>query len=305
MEKLLLNLLKIQSYSGNEEKIADFIISKLEGFKIKRQFVTKNRFNIIARKGKSKVWLAAHMDTVKSWVEPRIEGDKIYGRGAVDNKGNIAVAIEVGKRLNDINLCFTVGEEQDFIGAKSARKIIGDDLAIVMEPTNFEIYSSQRGMIIFEILAKGRQGHSAYVDSKDSALHKMVDILHDLKKKDWTAFNIGTIEGGVAENIIAPSARATLSVRPETKKEFEHVLREMKKYKVLNKIPPYVNSKIKGKMKKAFTEMAFLKNSFVYGVGDIGQAHSDCEFILKKDLNDAPEKVIELLRRLDNHNFSC
>ena len=49
MEKLLFNLLKIQSYSGDEKKIADFIILKLKGFKIKRQFVAKNRFNIIAR----------------------------------------------------------------------------------------------------------------------------------------------------------------------------------------------------------------------------------------------------------------
>lgn len=302
MEKLLLNLLKIQSYSGNEEKIANFIISKLEGFKIKRQFVAKNRFNIIARKGKSKVWLVAHMDTVKSWVEPRIEGDKIFGRGAVDNKGNLATAIKVGKRLNDINLCFTVGEEQDCIGAKSARKIIKNDLAIVMEPTNFEIYSSQRGMIDFEISTKGKQGHSAYADSKDSALQKIIDILYSLKKENWTAFNIGRIEGGIASNIIAPSARATLSVRPETRKEYNTILEKIKKYKILNKIPPYANPKIKGKVKKAFTEMAFFKNSLVFGAGNIGQAHSDHEFILKRDLNSAPEKVISLLKKFSKNN---
>lgn len=302
MNKLLLNLLKIQSYSGNEKKVADFIISKLEGFKIKRQFVAKNRFNIIARKGKSKSWLVAHMDTVKSLVEPRIEKDRIYGRGAVDNKGNIATAIEVGKRLDNINLCFTVGEEHDFIGAKSARKIIRNDLAIVMEPTNFEIYSSQRGMTAFEILTKGKQGHSAYVDGNDSALQKIVDILYNLKKENWTAFNIGKIEGGIAANIIAPSARATLSVRPETRKEYDAILEKIKKYKILNKVPPYANSKIKGKMKKAFTEMAFFKNSFVFGVGRIGQAHSDHEFILKKDLNLAPEKVISLLKKFSKNN---
>ena len=237
------------------------------------------------------------MDTVKSWVEPRIEGNKIYGRGAVDNKGNIAAAIEVGRGLDNINLCFTVGEEHDFIGAKAAKKIIGDDLAIVMEPTDFEIYSSQRGMIAFEISVKGKQGHSAYVDSKDSALHKIVDILCKLKKENWTAFNIGTIEGGVAENIVASSAKAVLSVRPETEKDFNSILEKIKKYKVLNKIFPYSNPKIKGKMKKAFTEMAFFKNSFVFGVGKIGQAHSDHEFILKEDLAAALEKIIKLVNK--------
>lgn len=301
MEKLILNLLKIESYSGNEKKIADFVISKLEGFKIKRQFVAKNRFNIIAKKGNSKIWLLAHMDTVKSWIEPRIEGNKIYGRGSVDNKGNIASAIEVGKRLEDINLCFTVGEEHDFIGAKSARKIIRNDFVVVMEPTNFEIYSGQRGMIEFEISTKGKQGHSAYANSKDNAIQKMANILVNLEKKNWTAFNVGKIEGGIAANIIAPVASAIISVRPETTKEYNSILKDIRNFKILNKIPPIMNQKIKGKIKKAFTEMAFFENSIVFGVGDFKQAHSDNEHILKEDLKLAPEKIIKLLEKISKN----
>lgn len=297
MDKLLISLLKIQSYSGDEERIAKFIVSKLKGFKIKRQFVAKNRYNIIARKGISKVWLVAHMDTVKSWVEPKVEGNKIYGRGAVDNKGNIAAAIEVGKQLSDINLCFTVGEEQDFIGAKSARKIIKNDLAIVMEPTNFEVYSRQRGIVNFEISTKGKQEHSAYSSGKNNAIQKLVKILLDLERKKWTAFNLGKIEGGIASNIVAPSAEVSLSARPETMKEYLSILKKVRNYRIKNKIPPYSNPKIKGKLKKAFTEMAFFKNSLVFGAGRIGQAHSNHEFIFKKDLNVAPEKIIDLINR--------
>lgn len=219
MEKLILDLLKIESYSGNEERIANFIISKLKGFKITRQFVTKNRFNIITKKGSSGLWLLAHMDTVNSWVEPRIKGDKIYGRGAVNNKGNITTAMEIGKHLENINLCFTVGEEHDFVGAKAAQKIIKNDLVVVMEPTNFEIYSKQRGMIGFEILTKGKQEHSAYTNGKNNAIQKITSILTDLEKRKWTAFNVGKIEGGIAANIVAPWAKAILSVRPETTEE--------------------------------------------------------------------------------------
>jgi acetylornithine deacetylase len=242
------------------------------------------------------------MDTVKSWIEPRMEKDKVYGRGAVDNKGNIAVAIEVGRRLNDINLCFTVDEEHGFSGAKAARKIIKNDLAVVMEPTNFEIYSGQRGMIAFEIITRGKQIHSAYADGKNSAIQKIVDIIADFKKKNWTAFNVGKIEGGIAANIVAPSAKATLSVRPKTKKEFNSVLREIRKYIILDKFPPHVNLKIKGKIMEPFTEMAFFPNSICFGVGNIAQAHSDCEFISRKDLKLAPEKFINLIKNFSKNN---
>ncbi|MFZ2975654.1 MAG: M20/M25/M40 family metallo-hydrolase [Candidatus Moraniibacteriota bacterium] len=301
MEKLILDLLKIESYSGNEKKVADFIISKLKGFEIECQLVAKNRFNIIAKKGNSKIWLLAHMDTVKSWIEPRIEGNKIYGRGAVDNKGNIASAIEVGKRLENINLCFTVGEEYDFIGAKSARKIIKNDLVVVMEPTNFEIYSGQRGMIEFEISTKGKQGHSAYANSKNNAIQKIANIIVSFERKKWTAFNVGKIEGGIAANIVAPVANAIISVRPETTREYNSILRDIKNFKILNNIPPVVNQKIKGKIKKAFTEMAFFENSIVFGAGDFKQAHSDKEYILRKDLKLAPEKIIKLLEKISKN----
>lgn len=301
MNELLLKLLKTQSYSGNEERVANFIISRLKGFKVKRQIVGKNRFNIVAQKGNSKIWLVAHMDTVRSWVKPRIEKDKIYGRGSVDNKGNIAAAIEAGKKLDDINLCFTVGEERDFIGAKFAKKIIKNDLAIVMEPTNFQVYSGQRGMIDFEVSTEGKQYHSAYVKDKDNAIQKITEILSELSKENWTAFNIGKIEGGTAANIVPSKAKASLSVRPESREEFEFILRKIKKYKIINKFPPRFNQKIKGKMLKVFTEMAFLPNSICFGVGDIKQAHSDAEFIFKRDLNLAPDRIIGLVKRLSRN----
>lgn len=302
MEELLLKLLEIQSYSGNEKKIADFIISKLEGFDIERQFIGKGRYNIFAKKGNSKIWLVVHMDTVKSWVEPRIVKNKIYGRGAVDNKGNIAAAIEAGKRLNDINLCFTVGEEADFIGAKLAGKIIKNDLAIVMEPTNFQLYSGQRGMIDFEIVTKGKQYHSAFVNSKDSAIQKLMDILSKLDKEKWTAFNVGKIEGGIAANIVAAEARALVSARPKSNYEYQSILKKISKYKIINKHPPNINQKIKGKIVEYFTEMAFLRNCICFGAGNMKQAHSDYEYITKKELQLAPEKIVNLIKKLSRNN---
>jgi acetylornithine deacetylase len=293
IEKLLLDLLKIPSVSGREQKIGQFLVSKLGDFRVQEQFVEKDRFNVIARKGKSDVYIVVHMDTVPGTIPIKITKDKIFGRGTVDNKGNIAGAIMAAKKVNNINLLFTVGEEKDFSGAKRGAKIIGKNKAIVMEPTNLEIYSGQRGMITFEISTKGKQGHSAYANNKNNAIQKMSDILTDLKEKHLTAFNIGRIEGGIAANIVAPSAKAILSVRPETKEEFDSVLKKIKKYRILDKFPPHINSKVKGKIMKAFTEMAFYPNSFLFGAGDISLAHSENEYILRKDLNKLEEKLLE------------
>ena len=57
IEKLLLDLVKIPSVSGQEKAVGEYIYQKLEkigGFKLEKQFIDKDRFNIIARKGKPK-----------------------------------------------------------------------------------------------------------------------------------------------------------------------------------------------------------------------------------------------------------
>src|SRR3989344_1921476 len=110
IEQLLIRLIRVPSPSGQEKNIGEFIIQQLKNFKIQKQTVAKNRFNIIAKKGISKKWLVAHMDTVPGNMPIKITKDHISGRGACDNKQSIAASILVGETLDNINLLFTVGE---------------------------------------------------------------------------------------------------------------------------------------------------------------------------------------------------
>ena len=71
IEKLLLDFLHIESITGNEKKFADKVAEKLEGFDVKKQWISKTRYNIIAKKGKSKTWIVAHLDTVPGVVPSR------------------------------------------------------------------------------------------------------------------------------------------------------------------------------------------------------------------------------------------
>jgi acetylornithine deacetylase/succinyl-diaminopimelate desuccinylase-like protein len=299
IEQLLLKLLRIPSFSSQEKNIGEFIIRQLKGFKITKQYIKKDRFNIIARKGDSKKWLVAHMDTVQGNLPVKMTKDKIFGRGACDNKQSIAASIIVGNELKDINLLFTVGEEVDFVGAKAAK--IKGNLIVVQEPTDFKIITGQNGIIEFVIKTTGQRTHSSS-DKIDSANNELIKILSDLNKKQWTCFNVGLISGGIASNVVADKAEAVVSARPKDIIEYKNILSAVKKINAKiefkNDFKPCASNLIFPKfISRYFTEIAFFKNSIQFGAGDINFAHSDKECILREDLNVLPEKLTNLLMK--------
>lgn len=303
IEKLLVELLNIKSVTGNEKKLADFIVNKLEGFEVEKQVVAGERYNIIAKKGGSKTWFVAHLDTVPGDVPIRITKDKIFGRGACDNKGNIAGAILLGNKLKNINLLFTVGEEVDFCGAKKV-KIKGERF-IVMEPTNFEILTGQLGIFAFLLKAKGVEKHTSQkFKQKDSAIHKLVLAIEFLLKKNFNAFNVGNITGGTVDNVVSKEAVAEILTRPKSEKECQEIkiaLDEVKKkfdleVKLKDVVDPFSSLlPIQGGVAPFFSEMSFFENSLLFGAGDIKQAHTKNEFILRKDLGQLVRKLEEIV----------
>ena len=305
IEKLLLELLKIPSVSGQEKEIGNFIVSQLDDFRVKKQFVSKERFNIIAKKGRSDLWIVAHMDTVPGVVPIKITKDKIYGRGAVDNKGNIAGAIMAGKKLEDINLLFTVGEEEDFCGAKKAN--IKKGKFIVMEPTNLEIMRGQWGAIAFRIETRGKQTHSASSFSKkDSAVFNLVDTLQEMYAKNWTSFNAVITEGGEKDSIVPPYAEAKIFTRPRSVEEYKKIISYLDSIegndvsiKIDGCFEPCSSNLIKkGKIVPFFSEMAFFRNSVLFGAGDIRMAHTADEYVLRKELNKLEDGLVGLIKKI-------
>jgi len=306
IEKLLINLLKIKSVSGEEKEIGDFLVSELKDFKVKKQYVGNKRFNVIAQKGKSDIWIVAHMDTVPGDVPIKITKDKIYGRGAIDNKGNMAGAIMAGRKLKNINLLFTVSEETDFSGAKKFGSKKGK--FIVMEPTNFSILKGQRGAVAFRIVARGRQMHSSLIFKKeDSAVFNLLSVLAKLYRKNWTAFNAVISDGGKKDSIVPKYAEARIFTRPKTLKEYQSTVKYLRRFRANNvriKIdgtfkPCRSNLFEKGKNALFFSEMIFFKNSLLFGVGGIFLAHAENEYVLRKDLNSLEEKLLALVGKIN------
>jgi acetylornithine deacetylase len=246
------------------------------------------------------------MDTVPPFFPAHVTSDKIFGRGAADNKGNLAGAIFAARQMRDINILFTVGEEQNFAGAKKAN-IKGK--VVVMEPTNLEVRTGQCGIIAGRIIAHGDQKHSSLLGASDeNALHVLVDVLGQLMHKHWHHFNVGLVKGGAAPNVVAGHAEAEFSVRPKNREEFSTILKTIRnlqgvKVQIINKMPPFesglAHNYAQSKPTPFFSELAFFKKAVIFGAGDIAQAHTPTEFIYRKDLKKIPSALVSIARSLE------
>ncbi|MEK6839915.1 MAG: M20/M25/M40 family metallo-hydrolase [Nanoarchaeota archaeon] len=163
---------------NNESRVGDFIFSYLKKFKflkLEKQSLGNGRKNIIARtKGKPKILIAGHMDTVvpkRGGFNPfsgRIDGDRLYGLGSLDTKGGISSLLSVIGKMSDLQkttLLFYCDEEYDFHGMKkfvtSLNRKELPELALVIEPTNLNIWNAHRGLIEIRFSILGKSGHSA------------------------------------------------------------------------------------------------------------------------------------------------
>jgi acetylornithine deacetylase len=108
------------------------------------------------------------------------------------------------------------------LGMKKANDLgLKWDTVIFGEPTELKLASGHKGIGGFIITAKGKAGHSGYPELGKNAISMIVPALNELlntqlpwsEKYGNTTLNFGTIEGGVAPNVIAEEARAAVSMR--------------------------------------------------------------------------------------------
>lgn len=171
-----------------EKRIAAFIAGwlKAEGMDVDIEEVEPGRPNVVARlegaAGAPRMIWEGHTDTVQ--VEgmqapfvPRIEGSRLHGRGAVDDKGCLAMFMlamrEVKRRGTRCDLTFVaaIDEEVAFKGIQHHIRGHGPyDLGIAGEPTSLSVVSACKGVIRFVIDVKGRGAHSAKPEEGINAL---------------------------------------------------------------------------------------------------------------------------------------
>src|SRR6478672_4813138 len=236
--QLTTSLMSVPSTSGEEHAVGYYLRDHLEslGWTVELQPVSDTQNNVMAYLNESpRVWFSTHMDTVPPFIAPTEDDEKIYGRGSCDAKGIIAAQITAAEQLRaegvtDIGLLYTVEEETSSTGAKAANLhplAAKCKYMINGEPTDNDLAIGSKGTFRLKIKTTGKAAHSAYPEEGDSAIEKLLDILEDVRHTKFpyddffgeTTVNIGTVDGGVALNVIAPSADLGFAIRPTTERE--------------------------------------------------------------------------------------
>ena len=328
---LTVDLMRIESTSGSEGRAIDFVERLLSrrGWRTTLIPVSDGRYDVFATVSDAPlVTLSTHLDTVPPYIPPTRTADRLLGRGACDAKGVAAAMMCAAERLRDANvpvaLLFVVGEETCHDGAHAANDAIRSGLvpatcrAIINgEPTESTLALGTKGAVRMTVRTKGRAAHSAYPHRGHSATLDLVRILAEIESvslpKDPllgdTTINIGMLSGGVADNIVAPSAEARLMARlvgPADEvvtrvREWVGARAEVEEgvsipHMLLGTVPGVETSVV------AFaTDIPALTNwgtPYLFGPGDIQVAHSDHEFIDIAELRAAIDTYERIVREI-------
>ena len=240
---LFIEMLQIDSTSGRERELADFLADRLLTSKCRLE-----RFDVESMKGDApegcgcpqnllflwgepRVLFCTHLDTVPPYIPPcsesvchpeRSEGSStqelvIRGRGTCDAKGQLFAMWEACKELEakgctDFGLLLLAGEETGSFGAKAFRdQHPGAEWLVVGEPTDNCMATAAKGTKSFEVTFEGKAFHSGYPENGVSAVELFNDFMNALRSirfpKDEllgdTTFNVGKLVSDNPQNILS------------------------------------------------------------------------------------------------------
>lgn len=219
-----------------EGQVTDYLEEFFRSLEVeyRRTTIAPGRDNIVAvfRPPTSRFTMLwdVHQDTVPVEgmsippFEPRIEGNRLYGRGSCDVKGAMAAMLTAFSRLvaekpkgcATVILACTVDEEFTHTGSsRLATDGVGADLGIIAEPTRLNLVTTHKGAIRWKIRTRGVACHSSAPERGDNAIYRMAGVV--LTLKDYArelslstpdpilgppSLSVGRIEGGQSVNVV-------------------------------------------------------------------------------------------------------
>ena len=320
---LTLALMRIDSTSGREGEVMRFAHATLQslGWSVHRMPVSEDRENVYATAGDAPlVTLSTHLDTVPPFIAPRLDGGRIWGRGACDAKGIAASMICAAERLRardvPVALLFVVGEETTHDGAYAANAWPTTSRALIDgEPTESTLAIGTKGALRLLFRAEGVAAHSAYPQLGRSAIHALLEVLHDVRALKFptdpvlgdTTLNVGVVAGGVADNVVAAEARARVMIRlvsdaDEVLTRVREAARDRVEIREVVRVAPMRLATIDGfptSVVAYATDVPVLSSwgtPYLFGPGSINVAHRDDEHVEIAELHTAIEAYERLVR---------
>ena len=319
--ELTRTLVSVETPTGAEGPVVGLLAGMLEraGYRVTRQPVSPGRDNIYAWREPPVLVFSTHLDCVPPYVPLREDDEWLHGRGSCDAKGVAAAMTAAAECLaargeRRIGLLFVVGEENGSDGAHAAAALEPKGRFLVNgEPTENRLSIGQKGSLRCDLDATGRAAHSAYPDEGRSAVEALLDTLERIRRLPLpgdpllgpSTLNVGTIHGGVAPNVLAPSARAQVLIRTvgpteELKAQLAAIAAPGVSVSIGLEIPAYKGTAPAGwetTVVSYASDLPFYEGwgrRFQLGPGSIRVAHTDAERIGKADLRRGVELYVRL-----------
>ena len=188
--------------------------------------------------GAGGVAILSHMDTV--WAlgtlagrPTRIEGDRIYGVGAMDMKGGIVIALYALRALRELDvfpaqpITYMLNSDEETGSLHSVAEIeseaLSHDVVFVTEPPQDGKYKTARkGVSHYAITAHGRAAHAGAdhargINAIEELAHQTLAVQALTDYSIGTTANVGVFQGGTRDNVVPAEARCKINVRAVTK----------------------------------------------------------------------------------------
>lgn len=195
------------------------------------------------------VLLHGHLDVVpapRGQFEPRLEGERLFGRGSYDMKGALAALLLALTDLRDqdavrVQLGIVPDEESEEELERGGDRLIEEgflgDFAITGEPTDMHIGVAAKGVLAMRLRIDGRAAHGATPWLGENAILRAVDVFRAIQSLpfssrsselfDRPSINLGRILGGDALNKVPDTCFIDVDVRYLPDQDPEAILEEI------------------------------------------------------------------------------
>ena len=245
---VLKDLMSFKTYQGNKkdfDKLFNYVKDKYKSLFIKEYEFDGNKALVLSNcDSKNFDYIfCCHVDVVPiSNYDYREDEDNIYGRGAIDMKGSVAVCLEVMKNVKSkkkIALFLTSDEEVNGNCAYQLLKIYNGKFALIPDGgSNFDLIKEEKGLLQIEISIKTKSAHASQPFNGVNAIDELYKVYNEIIKiypipcssnEYITSVNLSKINGGDKVNKVPDFCTMTLDIRYTSKNSKEEILENIKK----------------------------------------------------------------------------
>jgi succinyl-diaminopimelate desuccinylase len=210
------------------------------------------------------VILHGHLDVVPGrpgQFEPRLDGERLFGRGAYDMKGALAAMLLAIHDLRDttpvrLRLAVVPDEESEEEAERGSDRLVEEgfvgDFAITGEPTDMHIGIQAKGVLAMRLGISGRAAHGSTPWLGDNAILRALDVFRTIESLpfarqsselfDRPSINLGRILGGDALNKVPDTCIIDVDIRYLPEQDPSGILEEVRELPGAEVISTFVRS---------------------------------------------------------------